>query len=77
MTAAYFWHKKSVVVVSEKVSAQEYPIVLLGALCVDTSHPLINPGMRYGKFLHGGWKQIPFDAFPPEFKAWLLLMNIQ
>lgn len=39
-----------------------------------------NPEARYGMFSRldgGGWKSIPFDEFPAEFKTALLLLGVQ
>ena len=32
--------------------------------------------MRYGKYLKTGWKHIPLDEFPKQFRTTLLLLGI-
>lgn len=43
--------------------------------CVDTNHT--SPNFRYGQFNeHCKWCYVPFDNFPLEFKAHLLLLGL-
>ena len=41
---------------------------------VDSANTAVN--MRYGKYTKGGWKHIPLDEFPPEFRTALLLLGV-
>ena len=41
---------------------------------VDSSNAATS--MRYGKYTKNGWKHIPLDEFPKEFRANLLLLGI-
>lgn len=44
-------------------------------LMVDAAY--VEAGHRYGLFNEkGGWRHVPFDEFPAEFKTHLLLLGI-
>ena len=41
---------------------------------VDSSNAAAN--MRYGNYTWDGWRHVPLEKFPPEFRTALLLLGI-
>lgn len=75
MSKAYFWKNGEVI----SITSQPY-ISLVASLgysglpCVDLYE--INDAGKYGYFSHNeGWLPIPYDEFPKDFLATLLLIT--
>lgn len=47
-----------------------------GLFCVDPEFSEDNPKMRYGKITPNGWRAIPLELFPTDFRTTLLLLGI-
>ena len=68
MKRYYFWDGK--VVNSDRHSEDTRE-----KYTVDTEYKL--PDQRYGMYTrHGGWRPIPIEIFPPEFRVHLLLLGV-
>jgi hypothetical protein len=78
MSVCYFWKDGEVLIVNKRVSATEARNdFLTDLLCVDTFRETDSPHMRYGIYtFRNGWKPIPFENFPAEFKTHLLLLGV-
>lgn len=88
MTAAnYFWVNNEVVAVPRKMIPASFKMSdgeldkYVGCYCVDTYRT--DADQRYGRFVHDhsiacgiDWEYVPFEDFPPEFKANLLLLGV-
>jgi hypothetical protein len=67
-------------------SVEEVPQEVRGKLCVDTGF-VNTTNNRYGKWVNVSedlkisamckWCHVPFDQFPSEFKAHLLLLGVE
>jgi hypothetical protein len=79
----YVWKDGAVTIIEQRIHFEEAgPLEVMEYFLVDTSY--LNPAQRYGKFIRNNdvsegieWKDIPIQNFPKEFKAHLLLLNIQ
>jgi hypothetical protein len=84
--SVYFWKNDQVVIVHRFLTVHDFEesfmLKYLYCPCVDT-HAIDLEG-RYGAFIHAGpgwldkilWDYLPMDAFPPEFRAHLLLLGV-
>lgn len=69
----YFWYEGKIVT-RQGIVPHEDP--LRGHPCVDAN--VDESSVRYGKWVPGGggWRHVPYEDFPNEFKTWLLLEGI-
>lgn len=77
--SSYFWKDGEVFVVNEVMFARlAKEMGCEGLYCVDTHRT--DPSGRYGEFKNipgqFGWKHIPLEQFPPEFRMRLLLLGV-
>lgn len=76
MSVAYFWDGTRVIEFRKFLS---YPLVkeagLLNMFCVDSVFE--DHRNRYGYFPENdGWVHLPIEAFPKEFRMYLLLLGM-
>ena len=74
MSAVYFWVDNKVIKYNTHVFASEAKKLKLGnKYAVDTFCTCDED--KYGKFGSNGagWYHVPFNTFPKEFRAWLLI----
>lgn len=64
----YFWDGSKIIKVIED-DVRPYR----NMPCLDTWG--MNDRYRYGTFTLEGWKHLPFEQFPPEFKMALMLIG--
>ena len=64
------WHENKVVVFGRD------QVPTTHSHCVDVAYT--DAEYRYGAFnqLNSGWRHIPIDQFPPEFRVHLLLLGV-
>jgi len=68
MTPIYYWD-------GQVVKVDYHGISSFDKYLVDTEYEI--PNQRYGMFMrHGGWRPIPIEEFPPEFRVHLLLLGV-
>ena len=68
MTPLYYWEGR-------EVKTGHYTTNSYDKYAVDTEYEI--PNQRYGMYMrHGGWRPIPIEIFPPEFRVHLLLLGV-
>lgn len=68
-----YWKDSKVNVIHDKDITKQTWETIYECYCIDTDY--LDNKSRYGKY-NNGWHHIPFEDFPPEFKATLLIMGI-
>ena len=76
MSCAYFWDGTRVIEMHDQPTWQTVNVArLMDMPCVDTYCP--TPEARYGYFEYtNGWRALPLEDFPAEFRTHLLLLGV-
>lgn len=77
MNNCYFWKDGNVLVTEQVLAEEAIRYNYTDLLCVDACRT--DPESRYGVFKNApqrGWKHVPLENFPKEFRMHLLLLGV-
>ena len=75
VSTIYFW-KNEQLLIYEGYDDQDSIRVVKFVDCYAVYSGYETDHMRYGVYTKTGWKHVPLDKFPPEFRTALLLLGI-
>ena len=78
MISAYFWDAANEQVLEHfaGTTLDSIPFDFHGLYCVDMYTDPSDSTARYGQYWAEGWRSVPLQAFPPQFRLALLLLGV-